>query len=280
MAVHSLGVCKKALSRRNSLPRESVIICSLLHDVCDIRGFEHIVSAHGGRSVNILEELGMDLTDGERCAIRNHMRRDNHPNPKKRISASWDSVMSIPDNKMLQELIYHWDKKDANHDNPFPEMVAVPGMSFPIQYQDDYSGLMTEYAKVSTFKISKHLITWGFWRFVMGDRREKEPISDCPEDMIDKRNRAPLVGAIEQPLKKEFLGRLKDMTGLNFSFPTYSQRQLALKNGLLRDTHDYYEILHHNDGSIIADNKETGYAICQQCGLEWEKMGYRLVITL
>ncbi|MCF0247768.1 MAG: HD domain-containing protein, partial [Synergistes sp.] len=115
LAAHALGVCKRALKHCGDLPRDSVILCALLHDICDIRGREQLAKGHGGFSAQILSELGLPLTDGERCAIRNHMRRADHHNAHKRISSTWASVMADPANRHLQQLIYRCDKDDARH---------------------------------------------------------------------------------------------------------------------------------------------------------------------
>lgn len=105
---HSLNVCNMALSIRETLinkdeylrlalPRESVIIAALLHDVCKsdiykpseknvkndmgiweslpcyIVTYEHFPLGHGEKSVIMLMRCGLDLTDDEILAIRWHM---------------------------------------------------------------------------------------------------------------------------------------------------------------------------------------------------------------
>ena len=105
---HSLNVCHMALSIREalikkdeylrlSLPRESVIIAALLHDVCKsdiykpsekkvknnlgiweslpcyIVTYELFPVGHGEKSVIMLMRCGLDLTDDEILAIRWHM---------------------------------------------------------------------------------------------------------------------------------------------------------------------------------------------------------------
>lgn len=77
LAEHSLGVCKIALEENKGCDRDSVIIASLLHDLCKVyydfpeeRGYY----GHGTKSVLILEDyLNFKLTDEERRAIRFHM---------------------------------------------------------------------------------------------------------------------------------------------------------------------------------------------------------------
>jgi len=105
---HSMNVCKCALKIRQamfemddtlieSLPNDSVIISSLLHDVCkadiykkapkrqknefgtwvDVWGYDVDYTSfplgHGEKSVIVLLRCGLDLTDDEIMAIRWHM---------------------------------------------------------------------------------------------------------------------------------------------------------------------------------------------------------------
>ena len=85
LAEHSLNVCKIALSRgEGSLPKDSIIVCSLLHDICkvgqlcydemgNLRRRETYIKGHGKRSVKLLEMLNFNLNEDERRAIRWHM---------------------------------------------------------------------------------------------------------------------------------------------------------------------------------------------------------------
>lgn len=121
LAEHSLNVCKVALRLREQmiemdkkievhLPKDSVIIASLLHDVCkadiykpavkktknafgvweETRGFDVDYSnfpvGHGEKSVIVILRCGFDLTDDEIMAIRWHM-------------AAWDLPFQSPDIK-------------------------------------------------------------------------------------------------------------------------------------------------------------------------------------
>lgn len=105
---HSLNVCKTALrvretmigmddSLREALPKESVIIAGLLHDVCkadiykpamkkqkgrmgmwvDVPGYDVVYDnfplGHGEKSVIVLLRSGLEMTDDEIMAIRWHM---------------------------------------------------------------------------------------------------------------------------------------------------------------------------------------------------------------
>lgn len=56
---------------------DSMIICSILHDICKCRGMKNIVG-HGLRSAMILAELGLHLSPEEYLAIRFHMSLKSH----------------------------------------------------------------------------------------------------------------------------------------------------------------------------------------------------------
>ena len=109
LVLHSLNLCHVALKVRESmielddslrelLPKDSVIISTLLHDVCkadiykkaikrqknaygmwtDVSGYDVDYSnfpvGHGEKSVIVLLRSGLDLTDDEIIAIRWHMQ--------------------------------------------------------------------------------------------------------------------------------------------------------------------------------------------------------------
>ena len=118
---HSLNVCNTALavrevmvgmddSLREALPRESVIIAALLHDVCkadiyspslkkrknsfgmwesvpgyDVK-YDSLPLGHGEKSVIMLLRWGLNMTDDEIMAIRWHMN-------------AWDLPFQSPDAK-------------------------------------------------------------------------------------------------------------------------------------------------------------------------------------
>lgn len=113
LMLHSLSACRIALSKNSRLSRDSIILCTLLHDLCDIRGFSEF-SGHGERSMKIAVTSGLELTAGEKCAIRCHMRKENN------IPHSWDNVLAIHENKALYRLVYYADKSGAKHDNQLP----------------------------------------------------------------------------------------------------------------------------------------------------------------
>ncbi len=84
---HSLNTYHNALdgNKVHSLPHDSVVLCSLLHDVCkhDFYKFDNgkwskdedkeKMEGHGRRSLAILDSLGLVLNDEEKLAIRWHM---------------------------------------------------------------------------------------------------------------------------------------------------------------------------------------------------------------
>lgn len=77
LAQHSLEVLKYALDNNKGCPTDSVIISSLLHDLCKTKyNFPEGVEfhGHGSKSVAIIKDfIGFQLTDDEYLAIRFHM---------------------------------------------------------------------------------------------------------------------------------------------------------------------------------------------------------------
>ena len=127
---HSLNVCQTALnlrkimvemddSLRDLLPSESIILASLLHDVCkadiykrvmkkqknhfgmwiDIPGYDVDYSnfplGHGEKSVIVLLRCGLDLTDDEIMAIRWHMQAWDLPFQSADIKANLNEAKKI-----------------------------------------------------------------------------------------------------------------------------------------------------------------------------------------
>lgn len=70
-----------------SMPEDSLIVLSLLHDICDIRGF-HEYKGHGRRSVALLGNCGFPLTDEERRLIRYHMYRVAARTPEEQLDVT------------------------------------------------------------------------------------------------------------------------------------------------------------------------------------------------
>lgn len=127
---HSLNVCKVALNVRDvmltmddslleTLPKDSVIIASLLHDVCktdiykpvikkqknqigiwvDMPGYDlnyrNFPLGHGEKSVIMLLRSGLDLTDDEIMAIRWHMHAWDLPFQSAEIKANLNTAKEI-----------------------------------------------------------------------------------------------------------------------------------------------------------------------------------------
>jgi hypothetical protein len=79
LARHSLETCRWALRHAGGIPAESVILSTLLHDICTSwTPRARRIKGHGSRSVAILERLcRLSLTPAERDAILLHMHRSN-----------------------------------------------------------------------------------------------------------------------------------------------------------------------------------------------------------
>ena len=127
---HSLNVCKAALSMRKSmielddslleaLPKDSVIIASLLHETCeadiykptmkkeknrfgmwcDVPGYDVDYSnfplGHGEKSVIVLLRSGFKLTDDEIMAIRWHMNAWDLPFQSYDIKSNFNKAKEI-----------------------------------------------------------------------------------------------------------------------------------------------------------------------------------------
>lgn len=124
LAQHCLGVYDRLNKTGESLPQDSVIIVSLLHDICKAgkiyrnegesewhqRNEEDLqIPGHGNRSVKILEDLcGLELSDQEKNAIRWHMGGYN---------LSKEEIRDYYRNKNsdLWRLLYNADRYDASH---------------------------------------------------------------------------------------------------------------------------------------------------------------------
>jgi hypothetical protein len=85
LAEHSLGTCRLALMLAGDrLPRGSVVIAAMLHDVCKADRFRfsgrNILrnrqddTRHSARSIALIRECGIALTESERLAVRWHMK--------------------------------------------------------------------------------------------------------------------------------------------------------------------------------------------------------------
>lgn len=269
LMVHSLSTCKIALARGEGLSRDSVIICALLHDLCDIRGFDEY-HGHGERSMRIAMSY-MELSPAERCAIRNHMRKEY------KVSHSWDEVLAIPENKALYRLVYEADKNSAKHDNPLLHMKHVRGGNIRVSYEG-YGKTYEEVEQVKDFYISQELVTWRLWRFVMGN--DVKPLVEF-EDEVDHRDSMPLVGEMRMEQRDEFLRRLKEMTGKEYAFPSLTQWDAARRQKVCIDLGNKLELLNTGSGAVLAGDNKGNSMPCEPTygGIDWAWIGYRLVTS-
>lgn len=123
LAEHSLGTCKLALQRADgSLPRDSVIIAAMLHDTCKSDRFwfrgrsirKHHYDCkeddlHSVRSIAILNNCGLKLTEPERLAIRWHMKGKKYHSRNPRKEADHVKAVRTP----LWDIVFQADKDDA-----------------------------------------------------------------------------------------------------------------------------------------------------------------------
>lgn len=116
LAEHSLGVYKLAKKFNKNCNEDSVIICSLLHDICKTKynfpeGVEY--KGHGSKSVAIIEDfIKFKLTEEERLAIRFHMKG----NIQRYILEEGENYEKAKKSD-LRNLIYKCDKIDAGRYN-------------------------------------------------------------------------------------------------------------------------------------------------------------------
>ena len=97
MADHALETLNIARMTARGIPEDSLIICCLLHDLCDIYGHWRY-KGHGQRSADLAaKHCGLKLSKDEWNAIRYHMRIG----PKR------------PDNTALGRAVYYADKASA-----------------------------------------------------------------------------------------------------------------------------------------------------------------------
>ena len=91
-ADHALETLKFARRHGRGVDENSLIITSLLHDICNIRGYRDI-DGHGGRSASILKNVcHLELTTDECNAISYHMwKRHKRPVRSKLELAVFDA---------------------------------------------------------------------------------------------------------------------------------------------------------------------------------------------
>lgn len=122
LAQHSLEVLIRMQRLNESgLPVDSIVIAALLHDLCNIKGFNHI-RHHGSRSVLLAtREASFKLTPMEYQAILWHM---HGPREKGQLGSQFDAVLDNP----LWQLLRKADHSSAAH--PWTKedlMIAMSG---------------------------------------------------------------------------------------------------------------------------------------------------------
>ena len=121
LAQHHLEVLLR-MQRQNDadIPTTSIIVVALLHDLCNIRGFEEI-RHHGSRSVLIAtRKAGFKLTSTEYQAILWHMHGERE---KGKLGAQFDAVLENP----LWKLLRKADRYSAAHPMIEEELMEVMG---------------------------------------------------------------------------------------------------------------------------------------------------------
>lgn len=128
LAEHCLGVYDRLRMTGDELPEDSVIIVSLLHDICKARKIyknkngkwserpdnELHFPGHGIRSVKLLEKTcGVDLTQDEKNAIRWHM--GGYMLPKNEMREFFANKKNN-----LWRLLYNADRYDASKNPALP----------------------------------------------------------------------------------------------------------------------------------------------------------------
>lgn len=125
LAEHNLGVYERLVKTgENILPIDSIILTSLLHDICKIdkiykegnewkeRNDDELeIPGHGERSVKLLEKLGLSMNPEEESAIRWHM------GGWKINEKSGEEIRDFFKTKKsdLWRLLHNADRYDASH---------------------------------------------------------------------------------------------------------------------------------------------------------------------
>ena len=125
LAQHCLGVYDRLNKTGENLPKDSRILTSFLHDICKVgkiykdetgewkekKDEELPIPGHGNRSVKLLEDLGLNISDEEKGAIRWHMGGWKiGERPKEEIRDFFTTKKSD-----LWRLLHNADRYDASH---------------------------------------------------------------------------------------------------------------------------------------------------------------------
>lgn len=122
---HSLEVCHYMLEHnKDQLGRNSIIVVALLHDVCNIQGYDHI-HRHGNRSVRIVrDQAHFELTNDEEQAILWHIH--GHRDAGK-LGLHFDECLQ---NNKLHRLLREADGHSAAHGLSRPELEQILKMKY------------------------------------------------------------------------------------------------------------------------------------------------------
>lgn len=97
---------KRSRARYRGLDENSLALCAILHDICDCR--DHTIArGHGWRSLKMLRNCGLDLSEVESAAIRCHMGLGSH-------SYEEPYYHYLKENDALCSCIHHADGKSAS----------------------------------------------------------------------------------------------------------------------------------------------------------------------
>lgn len=135
---HSLNTYHNALelNRDNKLPNDSLVLSTLLHDMCKCGAYQFVNGSwsnvhnnrygHGRRSLTMLLELGLDLTDEEQIAIRWHMKHtdsDLEDAPDDSLyRREFEAIKR--ENHPLLDIVYAADYK-ASKEEPYAEKSKI-----------------------------------------------------------------------------------------------------------------------------------------------------------
>ena len=125
LAQHCLGVYDRLSTTGKNLPKESIILTSILHDICKIgkiykedngdwkerKDEELSIPGHGVRSVKLLEQLQLSLNPEEKKAIRWHMGGWKIAEKSKEEIRDFFSTKKSD----LWRLLHNADRYDASH---------------------------------------------------------------------------------------------------------------------------------------------------------------------
>lgn len=122
---HSLEVCHYMLEHnRDQLDRNSIIVTALLHDVCNIRGYNDI-HHHGSRSARIIRDIAhFELTNDEEQAILWHLHGQHEAGQK---GQQFDDCLQ---NNKLHRLLREADGHSAAHGLSRPELEQILKMMY------------------------------------------------------------------------------------------------------------------------------------------------------